>query len=110
MRANVFTDAALTKQAGRFVWLSIDTEKPKNAEFLKKFPIQAWPTFMVVDAQSESASLRWYGSATTQQVVKLLDDGERAIANGKHAPAANTPEALLAQADRLNAERKWKEA
>ena len=45
MRAYVFTDPALAKHAGQFVWLSIDTEKTGNAEFLRKYPIKAWPSF-----------------------------------------------------------------
>ena len=49
LRAYVFTDAALAKQAGRFVWLSIDTEKDRNAPFLAKFPVDVWPTLMVID-------------------------------------------------------------
>lgn len=106
MRANVFTDPALVKQAGRFAWLSIDTEKAKNAAFLEKFPINAWPTFLVVDPATETVGLRWYGSATVPQLVKLLEDGERAI----QASGGDTPEAALARADRLNGERKFREA
>jgi tetratricopeptide (TPR) repeat protein len=106
VRANVLTDAALTRQAGRFVWLSIDTEKAKNAEFVKKYPINGWPSFLVVDAEAEAVVLRWYGGASVQQMAKLMDDGEQAW----RAPKGNTPEALLARADRLNGERKYKEA
>jgi len=96
----VFTDASLKKQAGRFVWLSIDTEKEKNAAFLAKYPVEVWPTLMVVDPAHEQAVLRWPGSLNPAQLVKLLDDGERA-ARGDDA---------LARADRLNAEGKKKEA
>ncbi len=103
MRAHVLTDAALTRQAGRFVWLSVDTEKPKNADFTKKYPINGWPSFLVVDAETETVVLRWYGSANVQQMAKLMDDGETAW----RAPKGDTPEALLARADRLNGDRKW---
>ena len=40
MRAFVFTDKALERQAGRFVWLSINTEKRENAPFLAKYPVE----------------------------------------------------------------------
>ena len=53
MRATVFTDAALVKHAGRFVWLSIDTENAQNAEFLDRFPWEAVPTFQIIDPQTE---------------------------------------------------------
>ena len=38
MRAFVLTDASLERRAGQFVWLAIDTEKPENAAFKRKFP------------------------------------------------------------------------
>ncbi|MCA1662706.1 MAG: thioredoxin family protein, partial [Myxococcales bacterium] len=101
----MFTDASLKKQAGRFVWLSIDTEKETNAPFLAKYPVESWPTLMVVDATREQAVLRWSGSLDAAQLVKLLDDGERA-ARGD----ASTGIGALARADRLNAEGKKKEA
>src|SRR5512137_1604427 len=55
MRATVLEDEALTKLAGRFVWLEIDTEKDVNAGFLERYPIQVWPTFLVVDPATERA-------------------------------------------------------
>src|SRR5579884_3014204 len=79
MRAYVLEDPALAKQANRFVWLSIDTEKDRNRAFLEQHPVEVWPTLMVLDARGEPA-LRWAGSASVPQLVKLLDDGERAVA------------------------------
>jgi tetratricopeptide (TPR) repeat protein len=92
MRAYVFTDKALAKQAGRFVWLEIDTEKKQNAEFKTRFAVPALPTFFVVDPATERPALRWVGGATVPQVEKLLEDGRRAVAGG--APVATpTPSA-----------------
>lgn len=108
MRANVFTDPALAKHAVRFVWLSVDTEKPKNSAFLQKFPVQAWPTLLVIDGASEQVLLRWYGTATVPQLVTLLEDGERAFR--ARATDGSSAEGALARADRLNGERKWSEA
>ena len=105
MRAYVFTDASLKKQAGRFIWLSIDTEKEKNAPFIAKFPIESWPTMIVIDPVREQAVLRWPGSLNAAQLVKLLDDGERAARGDAQAGLGE-----LARADRLNAEGKKKEA
>ena len=39
MKAYVFTDKSLERYAGQFVWLAIDTENGKNANFLAKYPI-----------------------------------------------------------------------
>src|ERR1051326_6121917 len=76
MRAFVFTDKALERYAGRFVWLSVDTENSKNADFLKKYPINVWPTLLVVDPVKERVSLRYAGCATVGQLSKLLDQAE----------------------------------
>ncbi|MBV9497699.1 MAG: thioredoxin family protein [Acidobacteria bacterium] len=97
MKAFVFTDQALGKYAGRFVWLAIDTEDAKNATFLTKYPIPALPTMLVLDPRSESVALRYVGGATVPQLSKILDDGERAY-RGK---TANSADALLASAEKL---------
>jgi tetratricopeptide (TPR) repeat protein len=100
MRAFVFTDKALERQAGRFVWLSVNTEKRENAAVLRKF--QVWPSLYVIDAGTEKIVLRWAGGATTAQMVRILDDGERAV-RGRAGVA-------LADADRLYAEGSYAEA
>ncbi|MGC4118083.1 MAG: tetratricopeptide repeat protein [Myxococcales bacterium] len=79
MRAHVYSDAALVKHAGRFVWLSIDTEKDQNARFLELYPVEAWPTLFVVDPDSGAVALKWLGSATVPQLEKMLEDAERAV-------------------------------
>ncbi len=102
MRAFVFTDKALERQAGRFVWLSINTEKKENAPVLAKYPVRVWPSFYVIDPEAEKIVFRWVGGATTPQMLRVLDDGEKA-ARGKAGAA-------LAEADRLYAEGKYAEA
>src|SRR5215831_9989511 len=104
MRAYVFTDPTLTKRAGQFVWLSIDTEKAQNAPFTKKYPIRAWPSMYVIDPVSEKIVLRWVGGATVAELGKLFDDGRRAVAR----PAA--PTESLAKADALFSEGKYEES
>src|SRR4051812_44979729 len=99
MRAFVFTDGALAKHAGRFVWLSIDTEKDENAAFVAKYPIDSWPTLFVVDPSSEKPVMKWLGSATVPQLERLFDDGERAFKGG----SSDALEQQLAEADRAGA-------
>jgi hypothetical protein len=106
MRAFVFTDQALTRQAGRFVWLSIDTEKEKNASFVERFPVDALPSSLIIDAPTEAAVLRWVGAATVSQLLKILDDGVQA-AKGKPGEGV---EGALAEADRRSGEGKKAEA
>src|SRR3990170_1411986 len=63
MKAYVYTDASLERYAGRFVWLSINTEEAKNAAFLKRYPIPALPTLLVLDAKRDAVTLRYVGGA-----------------------------------------------
>jgi tetratricopeptide (TPR) repeat protein len=101
MRAFVFTDGGLARRAGQFVWLSIDTEKQGNAPFLTKFPVEAWPSFYVLDPRTEKVALKWVGGATVGQVEKILDDGRRAVRGGEKGV-----EEILARADALYGEGK----
>src|SRR5271169_448750 len=96
MRAFVFTDKALGRQAGRFVWLSINTEKRENAAVLAKYPIQASPTLFVLDPVAEKVVLKYVGGATVTQLQRILDDGARAAGHGADD---RKPDELLARAD-----------
>src|ERR1043165_5013704 len=102
MRAFVFTDKALERYAGRFVWLSVDTQNSKNADFLKKYPINVWPTMLVVDPSKERVVLRYAGGATVGQLSKLLDQAQ----SKTKSPADDA----LERADRLANEGKNPEA
>ncbi len=104
MRAFVFTDKSLERYAGRFVWLSIDTENGKNTAFLKAHPISVWPTLLILDPK-DKVVFRYAGGGTVPQIRKLLDDGEQA-AKGSHAKA----DATLVRADALAAQGKQAEA
>jgi tetratricopeptide (TPR) repeat protein len=106
MRAYVLPDERLRKLAGRFVWLDIDTEQPRNAAFVERFPIDAWPTLLVVNPEDERVLVRWAGTATAAQIERIALDGERALRAGK----ATRAEEALARADRLLGERRHAEA
>lgn len=105
MRAFVFTDEALARHAGRFVWLEINTDVPGNAQFQEKYPVENWPTLFIIDPREEKALVRFAGSATVAQLEKLFEDGERA-----YRGVAQGPEALLARGDALYGEGKAAEA
>jgi tetratricopeptide (TPR) repeat protein len=104
MRAYVFTDKSLERYAGRFVWLSIDTENAKNTAFLKAHPISVWPTLLILDPK-DKVVFRYAGGGTVPQIRKLLDDGERA-AGRSHSKA----DADLIRADALAGQGKQAEA
>src|SRR3970282_1524203 len=80
MRANVFTDKALSKHAGRFVWLAIDGEKAVNAEFRRRYRVPAYPTYYVIDPVGGEVLVRWVGSASVAQLDQLF--GEQSAAYG----------------------------
>jgi tetratricopeptide (TPR) repeat protein len=96
MKQYVFTDKALARHAGRFVWLELNTDLPQAAGFQEKYPMDFWPTFFIIDPREEKALVRFSGSATTAQLEKLFEDGERAWRGG-----AQGAEAQLARGDAL---------
>ena len=98
MRATVLTDAGLAKHAGRFVWLSIDTENEKNAAFLDRYPWEAVPTFEVIDAESEKIAYRWLGAVDAAELTRRFDEAERACRRTAPADIASPegPDATLA--------------
>ena len=102
MKAYVYTDKALERYAGRFVWLSINTEESKNAAFLQKYKIPALPTLLVLDPRNDSIQLRYIGGATIGQLTKMLDDVQKRNGSGS--------DSLVLAADKLSAEGKHKEA
>ncbi len=95
MRAYVFTDRALQRHAGQFVWLSLDTEKAENAPYAKKFGADSLPMYFVLDPKTERIALRWVGGATVAQLQKILADGLVAVKG-----SAQGVEEILARADR----------
>ena len=107
MRAYVFTDERLRRDAGRFVWLANNTENSKNASFSKRYPVPALPSFFVIDPTSERVLVRWVGGMTVTQLEGVLADAEVAFKGGA---SGQGPEAPLARADRFYGEGKQAEA
>jgi len=95
MRAFVFTDKSLARHAGRFVWLAMDAEQAKNAPYRKQLPVQALPTFFIVDPADERVAIRWVGGMTVAQLDQLLQDPLAAKRTGKGL------DRMLARADSL---------
>jgi tetratricopeptide (TPR) repeat protein len=110
MRAFVFTDKALERQAGRFVWLSINTELRANAAVLAKYPVQAWPSLYVIDPASEKVVLRYVGGATVPQLQRILDDGARIASAAGGTQRPDEAGETLGKADRFFADGKNAEA
>lgn len=103
MQAYVYTDKSLERYAGRFVWLSINTEEAKNAEFLDRYKIAVLPTQLILDPKRERITARYVGGLTAGQLARLLDD-TLARSTGSAADQA------LAEADKLASDGKHEEA
>jgi tetratricopeptide (TPR) repeat protein len=106
MRAYVLPDERLRKLAGRFVWLDVDTEQPRNRAFVEKFPITVWPTLLAIDPATEQVVLRWTGTATAAEIERLALDAERTLRTRNLSRA----DEALARADRHAGDRRWAEA
>ncbi len=107
MRAFVLSDKSLTRHAGRFVWLEIDTERAINAALRKRLAINALPTFFVLDPATEKVTLRWVGGATLPQLEVIFEDAHRVAARPARAASPTAPadaNDALARADPLYGE------
>jgi thiol-disulfide isomerase/thioredoxin len=106
MRTTVLTDPRLAHLGSQFVWLEVDTEEPANFDFVEKFPIEAWPTFYVIDPATEQVVLRWMGTATAEELEKLLGRAQRIMRREKSDRAG----AAMARGTALAAARRYAEA
>lgn len=73
MKEQVFTRPAFTAFEKDVVFASVDTEKAKSDAFLKKYPVEVWPTLMFIDPVKETVVLKWLGSADELQMQGLLE-------------------------------------
>jgi tetratricopeptide (TPR) repeat protein len=102
MRAYVFTDRALAKHAGQFVWLGINGEKAVNAEFLRRYKVPAYPTYYLLDPVNGETLIRWTGGASVGQLDQFFAEQSAAYLRRSAGSGGNTVEAVLARADSLN--------
>jgi tetratricopeptide (TPR) repeat protein len=94
-RANVLAQPALGALSPRFVFASVDTEKPSSAAFLQTHAMNVYPTLFVEDPKTGATLLRWEGTATAAELGTLLDavltpndPGANAFAEAAHARGA----------------------
>ncbi len=100
MRAFVLADPALASQAGRFVWLELNSDLTENEPALRKHEADALPTFLVVEPRAETVVLRWVGSLTVSQALAFVEEAYEK-ASRLRGPPASPAEAALERADRL---------
>ncbi|MEQ8277154.1 MAG: thioredoxin family protein [Deltaproteobacteria bacterium] len=99
----------MAKVANKLVFLAMEYESDKNTDFFAKFPINAFPTFLVIDPKTEKVVARWVGSGTSEQMAEFFatadpsDDrpsvrAQRLIAKRSYAEAIEILEGALAKA------------
>ncbi len=103
LKSFVFTDPRLAVEAKHFVWLAVDTENPRNADFVGKFPSSVLPTLRVLDPETEKPLLVWEGTLTAPELVATLDEArgaakKNAASEGRDLDA-NVMRLLLAKDD-----------
>jgi thiol-disulfide isomerase/thioredoxin len=75
MQRFVLSDPGMKPLADQVVWASVETETEKNKPVVDKYPVDSWPTFLVVDPESEKVLGRWIGSASVQELRAFVQDG-----------------------------------
>ncbi len=104
MKNFVLTEAPMARVKDSRVWLALDADQEANAAFFAKFPINAFPTFMVIDPATETIVGRWVGSGTAAEMAsffggddqRFLADAQRMIAAQNYAGARQLLEQQLA--------------
>jgi len=73
---STLADSALTRYAGRFVWLELDFDKPVNQATLRHYAVRYTPTLLVLDPTNETALVSNAGGLSLTALEGFLDAGE----------------------------------
>src|SRR5260370_8707985 len=71
-------DAGMKPVADSMVWLAIETEAEKNKQVVDEFPLDVWPTFLVIDPENGKVLARCLGSGSVQEIRAFVQEGARA--------------------------------
>ncbi|MGE5048139.1 MAG: thioredoxin family protein [Deltaproteobacteria bacterium] len=89
MQRFVLSDPGMKPVADAVVWSSIETERERNKAVVGKYPLDAWPTFLIIDPETETVLGRFLGAGTVQDLRGFVHDGVDAYsARGKPKDAA----------------------
>lgn len=94
MKNFVLTERPMAKVAAQHVFLSLEYESEKNTKFFEDFPINAFPTFLVIDPESNEVVARWVGSGTSDQMAGFF-----ASADPRDARPTTRAQRLIAQGE-----------
>lgn len=80
MQRFVLSDPGMKPVADAVVWSSIETERERNKAVVGKYPLDAWPTFLIIDPGSEAVLGRFIGAGTVQDLRAFVHDAVDAYA------------------------------
>lgn len=109
MRAFVLSDPSLARHRDGYVWLSIDGERSVNAEFRRRFPFQAYPTYLIVEPDSQRVTSRQVGGASVAQMHAWLGGSNQAPAGAAFAAAVAGAERAYGAGDNAAASAAYRE-
>ncbi len=75
MKKGTLQDPGLSPLADSVVWLSIDSENPKNAYAMATFSPRVWPSFFVVSPVNESVQATQLGSCSVREFRSFVERG-----------------------------------
>jgi tetratricopeptide (TPR) repeat protein len=101
MKRTVMEDPGLQPVADAMVWASIETEADKNKPVIDRFPLDVWPTFLIINPDDESVLGRWLGAASVNDFRSFVQGGVAAYRKG-------APKSPAAAAQRLGDEARLK--
>src|SRR5437773_6330039 len=78
MQRYVMADPGMKPVADEVIWASIETETEKNKPVVEQYPLDVWPTFLIVDPDGEKILGRWLGSASLTDLRAFVQEGVRA--------------------------------
>lgn len=104
MKHYVLNDRALMPLSSRVVFAQIDSERVKNAAFLKQHPIKVWPSFFILEPKSDTVLGYWPGAASLREMQGFIGDALTAFdaLKAKHLKS-DSPLSRLVQAKGLQA-------
>jgi thioredoxin-like negative regulator of GroEL len=88
MQRFVLSDPGMKPLADQVVWASIETETEKNKPVVEQYPLDAWPTFLLIDPDGEKVLGRFLGSGSLQDLRGFVQEGVRTYRNGGKLDAA----------------------
>jgi thiol-disulfide isomerase/thioredoxin len=103
LKTYVLTDPSLAPLKDKFVWLSVDTEKDMNAQWVARYVHEALPTLWIIDPATDKPLLKWAGTATAPELKSLLiaaisnDASTASFVRGNHAQAEGDSATAIAE-------------